>query len=119
MFAPDGKLLICDILNFRIPRFGSKKRHRRHMGRYRSERQIGDEAPIAGTPLAGPRALAVDPKGNYYLALREGNSIYRMDVRTGRMSRFAGTGEKGYSGDGASEGRETLRAEGGRARTRR
>ncbi len=59
-----------------------------------------DGAPITGTPLDGPRALAIDRAGNFYLALREGNAIYRRDVKQGHMYRFAGTGEKGYSGDG-------------------
>ena len=38
-----------------------------------------DGAPLAGTPLNGPRALDLDPKGNLYLALREGNAVYRID----------------------------------------
>jgi sugar lactone lactonase YvrE len=37
--------------------------------------------------------------------LREGNAIYRLDAvgpKGGKLYRFAGTGEKGYSGDGGA-----------------
>lgn len=99
--APDGRLLICDILNYRIRAVdlttgiidswaGTGKRGTAEEG-----------APITGTPLDGPRALARDRAGNFYLVLREGNAVYRLDTKAGRMYRFAGTGEKGYSGDGA------------------
>ena len=37
-----------------------------------------DGAPLAGTPLNGPRTMAFDPTGELYLALREGNAIYRI-----------------------------------------
>jgi sugar lactone lactonase YvrE len=42
----------------------------------------------------------MDPKGNLYLALREGNAIYRIDPKTKTIHHVAGTGEKGYTGDG-------------------
>jgi DNA-binding beta-propeller fold protein YncE len=53
-----------------------------------------------GTPLNGPRTFAFDEAGDLYLALREGNAIYRVDGRTLRLHHVAGTGEQGYVGDG-------------------
>ena len=47
----------------------------------------------------GPRSLAVDGR-SIWLVLREGNSIWRLDRDTGRLHHVAGTGKKGYSGDG-------------------
>src|SRR3954464_13181401 len=61
-----------------------------------------DGAPIAGTPLNGPRAIAVAPDGQLYLVLREGNAVYRIDPRGGRIYHFAGTGEPGHTGDGGA-----------------
>jgi DNA-binding beta-propeller fold protein YncE len=65
---------------------------------------ITDGAPLAGTPFNGPRALTTDREGNLYVALREGNAVYRidagMDPRVQRVHHIAGTGEQGYSGDG-------------------
>jgi streptogramin lyase len=107
-FAPDGRLLICDILNFRIRALDLKTGVIETWAGTGKTGKAGDEAPIQGTPLAGPRAIAIDKAGNYYLALREGNAIYRMDPKSGRMSRFAGTGEKGFTGDGGPAAQATL-----------
>ena len=43
--------------------------------------------------------VAVDKKGNIYISMRDHNIINRVDTN-GRMTRFAGTGESGFSGDG-------------------
>lgn len=32
--------------------------------------------------------------------LREGNAVFRLDLRAGRLQRIAGTGETGFGGDG-------------------
>jgi len=55
---------------------------------------------LRGTPLNGPRTIAFDASGDLYLALREGNAIYRLDGKTLTWRHLAGTGEQGYSGDG-------------------
>jgi sugar lactone lactonase YvrE len=67
-----------------------------------------DGAPVAGTPLNGPRALARAPNGDLYVALREGNAVYRIDAKGQTLHRVAGTGEKGYSGDGGPALQATL-----------
>jgi sugar lactone lactonase YvrE len=59
-----------------------------------------DGATLKGTPLNGPRTLAFDARGHLYLALREGNAIYRVDASSSTIHHLAGTGEQGYSGDG-------------------
>lgn len=105
-FDPEGHLLICDILNFRIRSLDPATGAITTWAGTGARGPAADGAPISGTPLDGPRALAVDKngkddkKGNYYLALREGNAILRLDVKSGRIYHFAGNGEKGYSGDG-------------------
>ena len=59
-----------------------------------------DGAPLKGTPLNGPRTITFDSAGDLYLALREGNAIYRVDRKASSLHHVAGTGEQGYSGDG-------------------
>jgi streptogramin lyase len=54
----------------------------------------------AQAPLNGPRAIAIAPNGDAYLVLREGNAVYRIDARTQKIYRFAGTGATGLTGDG-------------------
>ena len=95
----DGSLLICDIGNHRIRRL--------HLDTGIIETYAGtgqpqttpDGAPVRGTPLKGPRTLALAASGDLYLALREGNAIYRIDAETQTLHRLAGTGVTGYSGD--------------------
>jgi streptogramin lyase len=99
-FTPDQHLLICDILNFRIRSLDLKSGTISTWAGTGKRGPAPDGSPLTGTPLDGPRALAIDKEGNYFLALREGNAIYRLDVKSGRMYLFAGTGEKGFSGDG-------------------
>ena len=55
---------------------------------------------MAGTPINGPRTIAFDASGDLYLALREGNAIYRIAAATSTFHHIAGTGKQGYSGDG-------------------
>ena len=43
--------------------------------------------------------IAVDKKGNIFIAMRDHNIISKVDTN-GKMTRFAGTGESGFSGDG-------------------
>lgn len=52
------------------------------------------------TPLKGPRALALAPDGDLWLALREGNAVYRIDMRSATLHHVAGTGKPGFTGNG-------------------
>jgi streptogramin lyase len=99
-FDPDGNLLICDIANHRIRRVDRKTGIITTWAGTGEKKPTPDGAPLAGTPLYGPRAIDVDPKGNLYLALREGNAVYRIDWKAKTLHHIAGTGAKGWSGDG-------------------
>jgi streptogramin lyase len=68
-----------------------------------------DGAPIRGTPLSGPRALDVDKEGNLWVVTRDGNQVLKLDMLNERIHVIAGTGEKGYSGDGGPARKATFR----------
>jgi DNA-binding beta-propeller fold protein YncE len=99
-FDPAGKLLVCDIGNNRIRRIDLSSGTIDTYAGTGEKKPTPDAAPLTGTPLNGPRALDLDPKGNLYLALREGNTVYRIDSKAGKIYHLAGAGEKGYTGDG-------------------
>jgi DNA-binding beta-propeller fold protein YncE len=99
-FDRDGGLLVCDIGNNRIRRIDLKTGIINTFAGTGEKKPTPDGAPLAGTPLNGPRAIDVDAKGNLYLALREGNAIYRIDPVAKVIAHIAGTGEKGHTGDG-------------------
>ncbi len=108
VFTPDGKLLICDIGNHRIRRVDPATGAIETWAGTGEREPTPDGAPLAGTPLNGPRAMALDPDGNLYLALREGNAIYRIDLAAETIHHVAGTGEQGYTGDGGQAREATL-----------
>jgi streptogramin lyase len=96
-FDPAGDLLICDIQNQRIRIVETKTGVIRTWAGTGEKKPTPDGAPLAGTPLWGPRAIDFDAKGNAYLALREGNQVFRINRTTQRLEHLAGTGEKGYA----------------------
>lgn len=98
---PTGRfLLICDTGNHRVRRVELASGRIDTVGGTGERLPTPDGTPLGGTPLNGPRAMAFDAAGDMYLALREGNAIYRVDRTASTLHHVAGTGEQGYSGDG-------------------
>jgi DNA-binding beta-propeller fold protein YncE len=60
----------------------------------------GDGGPGAKAKFNGMHSLAVGPDGGVYLADTWNNRVRKFDPKSGTVSTFAGTGEKGFSGDG-------------------
>ncbi|HSP69886.1 MAG TPA: hypothetical protein VLN48_19320 [Bryobacteraceae bacterium] len=96
----DGSMLICDIGNHRIRRLHLDTGIIETYAGTGETRETPEGAGVKGTPVTGPRTIARAANGDLYLALREGNAIYRIDARTQAYHRLAGTGELGFSGDG-------------------
>ena len=95
-----GNLYICDIGNNRVRRVNLKTGVITTFAGTGQRKPTPDGAKLKGTPLKGPRALDFDGKSNLFLALRSGNAVYRIDLKTKTLHHLAGTGQKGYSGDG-------------------
>jgi DNA-binding beta-propeller fold protein YncE len=109
VFDRDGALLICDIANHRIRRLNVATGVIDTYAGTGEAVATPDGAPLAGTPLNGPRTMALAPNGDLFLALREGNAVYRIDNRTKTLHRVTGTGVQGYSGDGGPALNATVR----------
>ncbi len=98
---PDGRrLLVCDIGNHRVRQIDFATALIEPFGGTGERLPTADGAQIGSTPLNGPRTITFDRAGNLYLALREGNAIYRVDGERLTIHHVAGTGEQGYAGDG-------------------
>ena len=107
-FGPKGDLYICDILNHRIRRVDRKTGIISTFAGNGTQAPTPDGAELEGTPLNGPRAIDFDREGNMWLALREGNVVYRIDMKKRTIHHVAGTGEKGFSGNGGPAKQATL-----------
>ena len=99
--TPDGRsLLVCDTGNHRVRRIDLESGVIDTIGGTGARDVTPDGAPMRGTPLNGPRTLAFDASGHGYLALREGNAVFRIEARTAILRHVAGSGARGYAGDG-------------------
>lgn len=103
-----NRLLICDIGNHRVRAVDLSTGIIETIGGTGERQPTSNGARLRGTPLNGPRTLALDRRGDLYLALREGNAIYHVDAKTLTVRHIAGTGEQGYSGDGGDARAATL-----------
>lgn len=69
----------------------------------------GDGGPATKAKLTRPTAVAVDLRGNLYVA-DSGNHRVRKIATDGTITTFAGTGEPGFGGDGGPAARAQLNA---------
>jgi streptogramin lyase len=100
-FDGAGDLYICDIANHRIRKVDMKTGIISTFAGTGEKKTAPDGSSFAGAPLFGPRALAFDRKGTMWLALREGNALYRLDLQAGTLHHVAGAGGKpGFAGNG-------------------
>jgi streptogramin lyase len=98
-FDPAGDLYICDIGNHVIRKVDMKTGVISTFAGTGKPGPTPDGSPIAGTPLKGPRSLDFDAQGNLWLATREGNQVFKFDLKAGKIYHIAGTGQKGLTGN--------------------
>lgn len=99
VFSDDDTLFIADIGNHRIRRLDLKT------GVISTFAGTGTrDKPVDGglaneSPLPGPRALAATAD-TLWVVLREGNSVWKIDLKTQRLTHLGGIGKAGSTGDG-------------------
>jgi DNA-binding beta-propeller fold protein YncE len=62
----------------------------------------GDGGPAARAGVFGARAVRVAADGTVYILERQGSTLRAVDPGTGLINTVAGTGARGYSGDGGA-----------------
>ncbi len=108
-FGPDQDLYICDIGNHVIRKVDMKSGNISTFAGTGTAGPTPDGSPIAGTPLKGPRSLDFDSDGNLWLATREGNQVFKFDLKANKISHIAGTGASGFGGNGGPARSATLK----------
>jgi len=108
-FDPSGEhLYVCDIGNHVIRRITMKDGTITTFAGIGKAGPTPDGSPLTGTPLNGPRSLDFDARGDLWLVTREGNQVFRFDLKAGRIHHVAGTGKKGFTGHGGPAREATL-----------
>ena len=60
----------------------------------------GDGGPACSAKFNGPAGLAIDKETNVYVADLINCVVRKIDSRTGTILTIAGSGQRGYEGDG-------------------
>ncbi len=94
-----GFLYVADIGNHRIRRIDTRSHTITSIAGDGKRELPHDGGTARGQPILGPRALAIVGR-TLWIALREGNSVWRLDLDSGVIRHVAGTGAAGDGGDG-------------------
>ncbi len=96
-----GKLFIADVKDQRVRAVDLKTGTISTIcGTSGKKATAGDGGRSEQATLNGPRAVAMGRDGSLLIVEREGNCVRRLDFTKGAIDRVAGTGKKGFTGDG-------------------
>jgi len=98
--GPDGALYFTEVGNHRVRRLDLKTGELSTVAGCGRKGYSGDGGPAAEAELNEPYEVRFDADGNMYFVEMQNNLVRRVDARTGQISTVAGTGERGYGGDG-------------------
>lgn len=93
-----GGIYVADIGNHRIRRIDLVTGTVETIAGNEKKALPKDGMVAKGNPVLGPRALFIDGT-TMWVALREGHSVWRIDLNEGKWTHVAGTGKRGFSGD--------------------
>src|SRR5439155_17934355 len=98
--GPDGALYICEVRNHRVLRLDLKSGELTTVAGSGVKGYAGDGGPATKAQLNEPYEVRFDRAGNMLFVEMQNHIIRQVDGKTGIVSTVAGTGAKGYSGDG-------------------
>jgi sugar lactone lactonase YvrE len=99
-FDGKGKLYIADVAGHRVRVVDLAARTIDTLAGNGKGVSAGDGGPVKDATFFGPRAVAMGPDGALYVVERNGNAVRKIDLKQSTVARYAGTGKKGYTGDG-------------------
>ena len=99
-FATDGSLLFVEMVGGERLRKVSPDGKISTLAGTGKNGQSGDGGPGLKAEFNGMHNFLIAPDGTIYLADTFNNRVRKFDPKTGTLTAFAGTGKKGYAGDG-------------------
>lgn len=97
--GPDGAIWFCEYSGQRIRRVATDGTISTAAGTG-TKGYTGDGGPAVAATFNLPHELRFDSAGNLFIADMANHAIRRVDAKTGVITTFAGSGKRGYSGDG-------------------
>jgi sugar lactone lactonase YvrE len=98
-FSEDGQMWIVELEGGRVHKLDARG-VLHHVGGDGSQSYRGDGGDLAEATFNGMHNCAVTPNGDLYIADSWNNCVRKVDAVSGVVSTVAGTGERGYGGDG-------------------
>jgi sugar lactone lactonase YvrE len=95
-----GRLLIADVADHRVRALDLASGTISTFAGDGRGAHAGDGGPAQQASIFGARAVEIGPDGTVFILERQGNSLRAVDPKSGMIATRAGTGAKGYSGDG-------------------
>jgi streptogramin lyase len=95
-----GNLYVADTFNHCIRRVDAKSGAITTVAGSGEKGYSGDGGPAVRATLNEPYGVLPDRHGNLFIVDRLNAAIRRVDAKSGVISTYAGTGTKGYGGDG-------------------
>lgn len=105
--GPDGAIWFCEHAGHRIRRIAPDGTITTIAGTGKKG-YTGDGGPALAATFNLPHELRFDAAGNIFIADMANQVIRRIDARTGLITTVAGTGRKGYTGDGGPAAQAAL-----------
>src|SRR5881409_3416163 len=109
VIGPDNAMWFCEYGNHRVLRFDMRTKTVSLIAGNGEGTYKGDGGPATQASLNRPHEIRFDKAGNIFVAERDNHVIRKIDRKTKRISTLAGTGEAGFSGDGAPAEKAQLR----------
>lgn len=106
--GPDGALYICEVQNHRVRRLDLKSGELTTVAGNGTKGYSGDGGPATKAQLNEPYEVRFDKAGNMLFVEMQNQIVRKVDAKTATISTVAGTGEKGFSGDGGPATKATF-----------
>jgi DNA-binding beta-propeller fold protein YncE len=108
VIGPDGGLYWADFGSNRVLRLDLRTRRITLIAGNGTKGWAGDGGPAKAAQLSAPHEVRFDSKGNIYVAERDSHVVRHIDMKSGVITTAAGTGMRGYSGDGGPANKAQL-----------
>lgn len=95
----DNNIYVADIGNHRVRKIDTKSGTISTIAGNGEKKLPLPGQQAIGNPVVGPRALFIEDNV-LWIALREGHSVWKLKLNEGKWEHVAGTGKKGFTGDG-------------------